>query len=236
MKNKSDKKSSSYFGVYWNSKNKKFYAMSFINKTKIYLGSFDNELDAAIIRDKFVRDNNLDRRLNFPDPEPENSIPNTKLIRLTQGKFAIVDKEDFERVNQYNWCAVKRKTTYYSLRTVIVNNMETTEPMHQFIMGNPNTDIDHRNGNGLHNYKSNLRECTDIENQRNKRPLENKTSIYKGVCWDEHWGKFRSYIRHNKKLVHLGSSESDVECALMYDNKAKELFKDFAWLNFPLNN
>jgi len=224
--------SNKYFGVHFNKSSNSFIARSFIDKKRIYIGSFKNKKDGAIAYDMFVLKNNLKRRLNFPDTEPGNLIPNTKLIRLTQGKFAIVDEEDFERVNQFNWCAVKRKTTYYSLRTVIVNGAKTTERMHQFIMSNPNTDIDHRNGNGLHNYKSNLRECTAIENQRNRRPLENKTSIYKGVCWDKHWGKFRAYIRNDNKLVHLGSSENDVECALMYDTKAKEFFKDFAWLNF----
>jgi hypothetical protein len=38
-------------------------------------------------------------------------------IPLTQGKYAIVDPEDFERLNKHKWCAVKRGNTFYAIRT-----------------------------------------------------------------------------------------------------------------------
>jgi len=33
-------------------------------------------------------------------------------IELTQGKSAIVDAEDFERVSQFKWCYVNSRTGY----------------------------------------------------------------------------------------------------------------------------
>lgn len=39
-----------------------------------------------------------------------------KTIQLTQGKIAMVDDEDFERLNQYKWYALKSRNTYYAVQ------------------------------------------------------------------------------------------------------------------------
>jgi group I intron endonuclease len=68
--------SSKYFGVSRIiSKKKYFYWRAEMNGETIngenvtykYLGVFKSELDAALAYDKYVRDNNLNRPLNFPD-------------------------------------------------------------------------------------------------------------------------------------------------------------------------
>ena len=41
-----------------------------------------------------------------------------KQIPLTQGKFALVDDEDFEYLNQFKWCALKRPHTFYAVRNL----------------------------------------------------------------------------------------------------------------------
>jgi len=226
-------KTSRYVGVSRNKNNCLFLSQISVNKVpNIKIGCFTNEIDAAIAYDDFVRENKLKRRLNFPDPEPENLIPNTRLIRLTQGKFAVVDEEDFERVNQYTWCAHRIKGKYYATRRVIIDGKASIRAMHCFIMNCKLSDIDHVNNNGLHNYKSNLRDCTHAQNMRNRIKSINLTSKYKGVSLGNNGNKFRSQIHVNKKGIFLGYFISEIEAAKAYDAAAIKYFGEFANINF----
>jgi hypothetical protein len=83
-------------------------------------------------------------------------------IPLTQGKFALVDDEDFEFVSQYKWCAYWKEAHYY----VMHKDKGTTVHMHSFILGTTSL-VDHRNGDGLDNRKSNLRITSDRTNALN---------------------------------------------------------------------
>lgn len=202
-----------------------------VNNIRIQLGKFTSEIDAAIQYDTFCKNNNIDRRLNFPDPKPENFIPNTRLIRLTQGKFAIVDEEDFERVDSLNWSCKKHRHTYYSDTNI---NGKVVK-LHRFIMEifDPKIQIDHKNGNGLHCYKSNLRNATQSQNSMNQQPQKNRTSQYKGVWLNKNNSNYVSKIHLNGKRVHIGVFTNEVDAAKAYDEKAKELFGEFARFNFP---
>jgi hypothetical protein len=226
------KKDKSVIGVSFYKALSKYHAQVCINKNYIHLGYFDTMIDAQLKYDEFIVSNKLNRRLNFPDPEPENLIPGTRLIRLSQGGFAIVDEEDYERVNQYQWHLTKGGKTYYAVRNIRIGNKRTRQRIHNFIMGIFDTDIDHRNRNGLHNYKSNLRECTSQQNCFNRGSKINSTSNFKGV---NKYGKGNRYISRIMKggmNTYLGSFDNEIEAAKCYDAKAKELFGEFACLNF----
>lgn len=98
-----------------------------------------------------------------------------KKILLTQGKYAIVDDEDYDRLNQHTWYASKKRSTWYSMRD-IWNSKEKKKiriSMHREIMNVPvfdgNNYIDHKNHNGLDNRKENLRICTNSDNMLNMK-------------------------------------------------------------------
>lgn len=101
--------------------------------------------------------------------------------------------------------------------------------MHIEIMGK--RGIDHRDHNGLNNQKSNLRFCTPSENAMNARKNENSSSVYKGVCFFNRDKKWLAQIQVNGKPIRLGCFASEVEAAKAYNNKAIELFCEFANLN-----
>ncbi len=91
-----------------------------------------------------------------------------RLIPLTQGKFAIVHAEDYDRLAQHKWCAVKG--------------------------------------------------CS---------------SRYKGVVRRGAYKRWRARIGFNGKRIHLGDFADEKQAAMAYDDKAAELFGEFAYLNFP---
>ena len=84
----------------------------------------------------------------------------------------------------------------------------------------------------MNSHISNLRWCTRKENQQNISKQKNSASIYKGVCFNKDIKKWVSRIYQNNQRIHLGYFLDEVEAAHAYDLKAKELFKEFAVLNF----
>jgi hypothetical protein len=96
---------------------------------------------------------------------------------------------------------------------------------------NNRQDIDHIDHNGLNNQKDNLRICTRKENLRNSR-TRSKISKYKGIKLNTRTGKYGARIKINGEYLWLGTCESEELAALAYDKKAKEIFGEFACLNF----
>ena len=92
--------------------------------------------------------------------------------------------------------------------------------------------VDHKDRNSLNNHLSNLRWCTKKENSQNMSKRKNTTSMYKGVCFYKPLNKWLARIHHNGQLIHLGYYLDEADAGLAYDLKAKELFREFAHLNF----
>src|SRR3990167_5189242 len=107
-----------------------------------------------------------------------------------QGYFAIVDDEDFEKVNGLSWTVLIGQTGIkYAVHKP---RYKSFIYLHRLVMNAPSGIIvDHKNRNGLDNRKSNLRLCNYSENAINSKCFKHNTSGYKGVYWDktrEKWG------------------------------------------------
>ncbi len=159
-----------------------------------------------------------------------------KKIPLTHGKFALVDDEDYDWLMQWKWCAWVHRKTWYAIRTIhTVGRLTRTVRMHREILKVPDgVLVDHRNHNGLHNYRSTIRPCTVQQNNHNRRIASNNTSGFKGVSWKAEKRKWVSHITVGGTTFYLGSFHCIVKAAKAYDTAAKEKFRDFARLNFGL--
>jgi hypothetical protein len=157
-----------------------------------------------------------------------------KQIPLTKGQIALVDDEDFEYLNQFKWCAVKARDTYYAIRSGYDKGRKPQIKMHRFIseLADSNILCDHKDGNGLNNQKHNLRVSNKSQNGMNRGPQKNGTSKYKGVSWFAKANKWMAKITINKKQMYIGCFNDIEDAAKAYDEKAKEIFGEFAWLNF----
>ncbi len=91
--------------------------------------------------------------------------------------------------------------------------------------------VDHINGNGLDNRRENIRLCKHQQNMWNQPSRRNTSSKYKGVTYFKRDGNWQAKIAPNGKTLQLGYFKTEVEAADAYNQKATELFGEFAKLN-----
>lgn len=151
--------------------------------------------------------------------EPYRTIP------LTKGKVTLVDTTDYEWLSLFKW----HYSNGYAVRRIYINKRrDGISRMHREILNAPSEkQVDHINGDGLDNRRSNLRLCTRQENARNSAPR----GLFKGV---EHTTEDRwcAYIKINGRKKHIGVFADQHTAALAYDHFARRYFGEFARPNF----
>lgn len=154
----------------------------------------------------------------------------SKLIPLTKDLYAIVDKEDYDFLIQWEWRATNFNGLYYATKTE--NGKQIL--MHRFLMNDTQSNrfIDHKDGDTLNNQKSNLRPCSHAENMRNRVLIcKTNTSGFKGVCWRKDRLRWHAQIRFETKKINLGYFTSIIEAAKAYNEAAIKYHGEFARLN-----
>ena len=155
-----------------------------------------------------------------------------KKIELTQGQVAIVDKEDYDKLQQFKWrcCFAKSDLKYAHAQ---INKKSIL--LHRFILDLKKGEMaDHINGDGLDNRRSNLRKCSFSQNMFNMRIFKNNKCGYKGVYYrnDKPRSKpWKATINANKKRYNLGYFETSIEAARAYDVAALKHHGEFARFN-----
>lgn len=153
-----------------------------------------------------------------------------KELILTNGKHCLVDDEDYENLSSVNWYYQYTSKKEYARRVITLNFVSTNIYLHRFIMGitDKKVHIDHIDGNGLNNQKSNLRVCSCSDNQKNK--VASGKSKYKGVS--AHYNnKWMARININGKQKHLGLFITELDAAKAYNIAAIKTGNIFYVLN-----
>jgi hypothetical protein len=163
-----------------------------------------------------------------------------KSIPLTQGKVALVDDEDYDRIAPFKWQAQKpgKNRSWRARRGVYdpVSQNNVSLYLHNAVMNPaPGVMVDHENGDGLDNQKHNLRFCTKLQNnQAFRKKSPGKSSQYRGVFWYSQASAWHARIECKGRRYHLGTFKTEVEAARAYDAAAKLHFGEFASPNFKL--
>lgn len=157
----------------------------------------------------------------------------TEITLGSSGLVALVDDADAPAVSGVKWAA---RRTGRGGKTIYANG--TVPPygqvdMHRLLLGFPDEEVDHRNGDGLDNRRANLRPCTHALNLANQRPQTGRTSRYKGVRLHPRGNVWQAGIKVNGERRHLGSFSSEIEAARAYDAAALAAWGEFARLNLP---
>jgi hypothetical protein len=150
----------------------------------------------------------------------------SKSIQLTRGQVAIVDDEDYEHLSTISWRAVPKSAQsceYYAHQTPL-------GLMHRYLLkpADLKTEVDHIDGNGLNNQRSNLRLASKSQNQHNRRKSSNNTSGYKCVSWHSRDRVWQAYITVDSKRRYLGRFNTAEEAYAVYCEAAERLHKEFA--------
>ena len=160
-----------------------------------------------------------------------------KEIPLTKGMVALVDDEDYEALAARRWFGQPSQNgrSSYAVTKVGYGRTGTRSVyMHQLILGTgePGMEIDHKNRNGLDNQRANLRWATKAQQRANQAVRKDSQSGFKGVnlLRGKYWA---AHIREDGRQRHLGYFPTAEDAARAYDARARELFGEFAALNFP---
>ena len=170
-----------------------------------------------------------------------------KLIKLTQGQFAMIDDDEYDKVIKHKWHAAKHKQEFYAATVLkACGGWVKRTYLHHFILEfcEPGMFVDHIDNNPLNNQKSNLRVCTPRENSSNRRSSRKSHSKYLGVSYCHYKKKSKingvqvlAYYQVMIGTTFLGrfpdTPDGEIAAAKTYDKAAKERFGEFANLNFP---
>lgn len=155
-------------------------------------------------------------------------------IKIKEGLEIVVDSKHYlmlhklldKRYHSIGYYGTSKK--YATLRIQI--------PIHHLIVGIENIKtgmvVDHINGDSQDCRKENLRICTQSQNLFNMKPP--RKGHYKGV-YKIPSGRYQAKLSNKKdkvrKQICIGTYDTEKEAALAYNNKAIEIYGEYACLN-----
>lgn len=156
-------------------------------------------------------------------------------IPLTKSYVAIVDDEDSD-LAAFSWQAdVGRSGSVYARRGIGGSTKHPLLRMHRVVLERileqpipKGYMVDHIDGNGLNNSRSNLRLATRAQNTYNSKTRS--TCGFKGVT--RCWRKWKAQIRQGSELIYLGLYDTPEEAHEAYKAAATERYGEF--VNFEV--
>ena len=159
----------------------------------------------------------------------------TATIFTKKGFEILVDEADLPILRNYTWYAWASGNTRYAMTR---GEDEMPFGMHTLLVYGVTRAhgkiVDHIDGNGLNNRRSNIRSASPRQNQANRKLSKNNTSGYRGVNFNKRYGNWKARIyTGGGAQKQLGTFATPEEAAVAYDMAAVQQYGEFAALNFP---
>lgn len=179
-------------------------------------------------------------KLHKPYADPDRPGVHRVPIRTGKGRMeALIDSSDLRLVEGKHWNYSERTDGSPTAGVVVLSTTGTMKPLKQFITGvsGRNCCVRHANGDFLDCRRENLVVLDLAQKSHGNKKIKMRagyetTSKYKGVCWDEERGKWLAQISTKGMYRYLGRFGDEIDAAEAYDDAARELFGEHAYLNF----
>jgi hypothetical protein len=149
-----------------------------------------------------------------------------KLIIVMRDGVAFADYEDYDKIKGVTWYVRKLHKVNYAWYGG--SDSKSRGVMHRIVVDY--NIVDHKNGDGLDNRKSNLRPCTQSTNGMNRGVPANNSTGYKGVSYVKRTGKYHAYINSKRKRKFLGYYDTAEKAYEAYLAAVKDTHGEFARL------
>ncbi len=152
------------------------------------------------------------------------AVAGARWIPTTKGKWTLVDEDVYPSVLHLRWSLSGGERAYACSRIG-----KRFVRLHHLVIGEPPTgmQVDHINGNKLDNRRCNLRFATNSQNCQNKPPGMGRQ--WKGL--QKYKCGWMARIRTPAGRICLGTFKTEIDAARAYNEAAKRLHGEFAWLN-----
>jgi hypothetical protein len=220
-------KRSKYRGVSWHKSNSKWLAYIKHTGKSQYLGSFDDEEEAARAYDTAARTHHGDKAiLNFPVEGKQGlSVGVTSKYRGSKLLLKTKEEEEQEQQEEQELEQEQEQEQEEEVAATEVHSRSGMCPPVVVALGfrlqastprGAGTAVVGGGGKG-----------------REAKLICGQTSKYRGVSWDKSNSKWKAQINHTRKIHYLGTFDDEEEAARAYDRAVRAHRGDKATLNFP---
>lgn len=151
-------------------------------------------------------------------------------VELGNGMVAVVDPENWDVVKERTWRPISnQRGDVYAAAGSGGKLIYLHKYIWERVNGKTDNEVDHINLDRLDNRLSNLREASSLQNKGNSKVRKNNKAGFKGVGNIGGKRPWRARIGQ----VTVGRFDSAEDAAVAYDNAARDLFGEFARVNFP---
>lgn len=135
-----------------------------------------------------------------------------------------MDKDDVEKLGKHKW-----RTVYKNDKPYLFTGNQKKEKIyfHRLVMNNPETQVNHINGNTLDNRKENLRTVSVQDNMKNLQKKKDNTSGIRGVSFSERDQQYKVDFTYEKKRMYFKTFDTKAHAVYLRYLLEKEFLKDF---------